>query len=127
MTSVSQRRDLIIRGLSPADLARMTRSGELTRIRLGAYAEAGSVPMSAATAHRMLVHATLPHLSAEAVVSHMSAALLHRADLSRCDLRGTDLAGLDPLGTIITGAIVDIQQALVLAVALGLDVRTDEH
>lgn len=57
----------------------------------------------------------------------LSAALLHRADLSRCDLRGTDLAGLDPLGTTMTGAVVDVQQALVLAVALGLDVRTDER
>ena len=57
----------------------------------------------------------------------LSAALLHRADLSRCDLRGTDLAGLDPLGTTMTGAVVDVQQALVLAVALGLDVRTDDR
>lgn len=55
----------------------------------------------------------------------LAGALLHRADFTRCDLRGSDLSALDPNNTKIAGAIVSIEQAIVIAGALGLDIRAD--
>ena len=55
----------------------------------------------------------------------LSGAWLHRADLSRCDLRGSDLGGIDPATVQLRGALVTIDQAVVVAEALGLDVRVD--
>ena len=46
-----------------------------------------------------------------------------RADLTRCDLRGSDLSSLDPLEVQLNGAIIDWNQAVVVAANLGLDVR----
>lgn len=62
--------------------------------------------------------ATLQHLD-------LSGASLHRADFTRTDLRGSDLSAVDPLATTLAGAIIDADQAIVLAGALGLDVRPD--
>jgi fluoroquinolone resistance protein len=57
----------------------------------------------------------------------LAGALLHKADFSRCDLRGSDLSSLlDPDGQLLRGAIVTLDQAIVIAEALGLDVRPDE-
>lgn len=53
----------------------------------------------------------------------LSGAWLHSAKMSRCDLRGSDLSTLDPLTTEINRAVIDVDQAVVLAGALGLDVR----
>ncbi len=55
----------------------------------------------------------------------LSGAWLAKADLTRCDLRGSDLSSLDPLATQLKGAIIDSQQAIVLAANLGLDVRPE--
>jgi fluoroquinolone resistance protein len=53
----------------------------------------------------------------------LTGASLHNADLTRCDLRGSDLSALDPWNVKLTGAIVDFDQMLVIAQAMGLDVR----
>jgi uncharacterized protein YjbI with pentapeptide repeats len=53
----------------------------------------------------------------------LSGASLHGASLGGCNLRGSDLAGLDPTVTDLRGAIVTWEQAIVVARALGLDVR----
>jgi fluoroquinolone resistance protein len=45
------------------------------------------------------------------------------ADFTRADLRGTDLSALDPATTEIRHAIITADQAVVVAMALGLDVR----
>nr|BFE87695.1 hypothetical protein GCM10020093_102960 [Planobispora longispora] len=55
----------------------------------------------------------------------LSGAWLHRADLSRCDLRGSDLSSLDPLTTAIKDAVIDLRQAVTIATALGLQVRSE--
>ncbi|SDY25940.1 Uncharacterized protein YjbI, contains pentapeptide repeats [Modestobacter sp. DSM 44400] len=55
----------------------------------------------------------------------LSGAHLHSADLSGADLRGSDLSAVDPLNTRLAGAVIDGAQAVVLAGALGLDVRLD--
>ena len=56
----------------------------------------------------------------------LAGALLHRADFSSCDLRGSDLSSLDPKETEISGAIVSLDQAIVIASALGLDIRVED-
>ena len=43
----------------------------------------------------------------------------------KCDLRGSDLSSLDPETAKLKGAIIDPQQALVIAATLGLVVRED--
>ena len=53
----------------------------------------------------------------------LSGASLHKADFSRCDLRGSDLSSLDPFTVELRRAMIDPYQAIVLATALGLDVR----
>ena len=56
----------------------------------------------------------------------LAGALLHKADFSECDLRRSDLGSLDPETTEIRGAIVTLEQAIVIASALGLDIRADD-
>ena len=46
--------------------------------------------------------------------------------LIRCDLRGSDLSSLDPLTVELGGAIIDPDQAVSVASALGLEVRYGE-
>lgn len=67
-------RDLAAAGHSATELARLGRTGELVHLRRGAWltAEPGDVVRR----HRLLVAATL-ELTADAVVSHLSAAVLH--------------------------------------------------
>jgi predicted transcriptional regulator of viral defense system len=60
---------------SYAELERMTRTGALTRIRRGAYAN-GDEP-DPHREHRRLLEATWGQTTAESVVSHHSAAVLH--------------------------------------------------
>ncbi|MEV0732758.1 pentapeptide repeat-containing protein [Polymorphospora sp. NPDC050346] len=50
----------------------------------------------------------------------LSAATLTGADLSGTDLRGSDLTALDPSAVRLSGAIIDADQAVVIAQALGL-------
>jgi uncharacterized protein YjbI with pentapeptide repeats len=54
----------------------------------------------------------------------LSGAWLHRADLTGCDLRGSDLSALDPRTVELKDAVIDPVQAVVIATALGLEVRS---
>jgi fluoroquinolone resistance protein len=49
----------------------------------------------------------------------LSGSWLDAADLTGCDLRGSDLSALDPASTTIRSAVIDVQQALVIASGLG--------
>ncbi|MFF8290979.1 pentapeptide repeat-containing protein [Streptomyces sp. NPDC016309] len=49
----------------------------------------------------------------------LSGALLHGAKLKDADLRGSDLSSLDPLTVDPAGARIDLEQAAVIATALG--------
>src|SRR5690242_8580360 len=69
--------DLIQRGYTSEDLARLVREGRLTRLRRGAYADPPEGDPDPIDIHRALVRATMRQLSDEAVVSHQSAAALH--------------------------------------------------
>lgn len=53
----------------------------------------------------------------------LSGASLHGAKLSGCDLRGSDLSSVDPLTVELRRTIIDVDQAVILTTALGLDVR----
>jgi fluoroquinolone resistance protein len=55
----------------------------------------------------------------------LTSAWLHGADLTGADLRGAQLATVDPGTVTLAGAIIGLEQAVAIAEALGLDVRTD--
>ncbi|MFD9907801.1 pentapeptide repeat-containing protein [Streptomyces sp. NPDC059063] len=52
----------------------------------------------------------------------LSGAMLHSAQLMGADLRGSDLSALDPLTVSVGGAKIDLDQAGVIAGALGFEV-----
>ncbi len=76
VNTVSLARDLAAQGLSPDEIARLSRTGELERVRRGAYAPRTTVADDRER-HRLLVEATVRQTSEAAVVSHGSAAALH--------------------------------------------------
>jgi uncharacterized protein YjbI with pentapeptide repeats len=55
----------------------------------------------------------------------LSGGHFDKANLDKADLRGSDLTAIDPWTVGLRDAIVDGDQAIVLAIALGLDVRAD--
>ena len=52
----------------------------------------------------------------------LSGAMLGGAKLTGADLRGSDLSSLDPQTVELAGAKIDLEQAAVIATALGLEV-----
>jgi hypothetical protein len=77
MTRVRLTRELSAEGFSPTELSALRRAGDLHRVRRGAYANPPELPTDPVDRHRILLEATLRQMSADAVVSHMSAAVLH--------------------------------------------------
>lgn len=77
VSEIDLSRDLVGRGFSPDELARMTRAGELRRVRRGAYTRPTTADLDPRVAHLQLLEATTRQTSPDAVVSHMSAAALH--------------------------------------------------
>ena len=69
--------ELLRDGWSSAELHRMSRSGEVQRIRRGAYEWEPSRSLERRDEHRRLIAATLRQTSVDAAISHMSAAVLH--------------------------------------------------
>lgn len=80
MGAIRTTAELRAQGLGSAERARKVRAGELHHLRRGAYAEPEAVA-DALERHRALVLATLPLLAPGVVVSHCSAAVLHRLPL----------------------------------------------
>ncbi|MCM2393354.1 pentapeptide repeat-containing protein [Streptomyces albipurpureus] len=56
------------------------------------------------------------------VGADLSGATLRGVKLQGADLRGSDLSALDPLTTELAGAKIDLEQAAVIATALGFEV-----
>ena len=75
VSDVRLSRELFAQGYSYAELLRLKRTGQLTRIRRGAYANREEPDPH--LEHRRLLVATLGQTTAESVVSHHSAAVLH--------------------------------------------------
>jgi len=63
-------------GYMADELRRMLRSGAVTALRRGVYVE-GAQPDDAAARHALLTRAAVAELDGSAVVSHVSAAVLH--------------------------------------------------
>lgn len=77
MERVRLTRELAEEGYDGAELRRLTRRGDLDRIRRGAYAAAESAPPGPAIAHLRLIRATVPQLTMPGVLSHASAGVVH--------------------------------------------------
>ena len=77
MTKITLSRQFANDGFTPNELARMSRAGELVHVRRGAYAEPSATELAPRIAHLQLLHGTAPLCSPDAVVSHISAAVLH--------------------------------------------------
>jgi hypothetical protein len=77
MQEITLSRDYLAQGYDYSEQRAMLRSGELVRIRRGAYALSDAAPSEPRDVHRQLVEATVRQSSGEAVVSNLSAAVLH--------------------------------------------------
>jgi fluoroquinolone resistance protein len=89
-------------GLARADLSSTTITG--TRMR--------EADLTGARCHGATIRDT-----------DLSGATLRETDFTRCDLRGSDLSALTPATAELRHAIITADQAVVLAMALGLEVR----
>ncbi|MGC3993894.1 MAG: hypothetical protein QM779_07290 [Propionicimonas sp.] len=74
--TVSRTHQLLSLGQTSADRVRLARTGELVRVRHGAYADEAA--HSALDRHRQLIAGTVPIMTAEMVLSHVSAGILHQ-------------------------------------------------
>ena len=79
------RADLLVDGVTDAELRALRRRGALTTVRPGAYATAGGDDDPAAW-HALAVRAAVDKVAPGAVVSHASAAVLHGLALWDCPL-----------------------------------------
>ena len=78
LTGLRLRPELLAAGYSDDDLRRLRRSGELTRVRRGAYVPTVDDRLREREArHALTVRAAVAQLPTESVVSHSSAAVLH--------------------------------------------------
>jgi predicted transcriptional regulator of viral defense system len=78
MDQIKLTAELLADGWSPAELDRLARSGELQRIRRGAYECGPARSLERRDQHRLLIQATLRQTSVDSAISHMSAAVLHQ-------------------------------------------------
>ena len=86
MERVRLTRDLRSEGYDPAELARLRRTGTIRSVRRGAYVMNPTPTTEMAGAHREQIAATVGLLTTPAVVSHMSAAVLHELPLWNAEL-----------------------------------------
>ena len=78
MDEIKLTAELLADGWSSAELSRMARSGEVQRIRRGAYECGPARSIDRRDQHRRLIAATARLTSVDAAISHMSAAVLHQ-------------------------------------------------
>ncbi|GAA5139243.1 type IV toxin-antitoxin system AbiEi family antitoxin domain-containing protein [Pseudonocardia adelaidensis] len=76
LPELSVRSQLLDAGFTDDEVRRLVRAGRLTPLRRGVYVE-GSVPDDVLAKHVLQVEAALGQLADDAVVSHVSAAVLH--------------------------------------------------
>jgi hypothetical protein len=78
MDEIKLTAELLADGWTSAELGRMARSGEVERIRRGAYECAPARSLDRRDQHRRLIAATVRQTSVDTAISHMSAAVLHQ-------------------------------------------------
>jgi len=77
-TTLQRRSELLAAGYSDGELRRMLSTGDMTRIRRGAYlAGAHAQQLDDVELHAMRIRAARPVLAPAAVISHASAAVLY--------------------------------------------------
>ncbi len=91
MERIRLTRDLRAEGFETAELARLRRSGSIRSVRRGAYVMDPAPTTETAAAHREQIEAAVGLLTTSAVVSHMSAAVLHGLPLWNSELRRVHL------------------------------------
>lgn len=69
--------DLTAEGMDPNEIARLVRTGDLFRVRRGALDTDPADGLSPEQRHLRLLRATWPQLTADSVLSHASAGVLH--------------------------------------------------
>jgi hypothetical protein len=72
-----QRRDLLAAGYTAHEVRHWLRAGDLVGVRRGAYVLPGAVPDRPEARHLMRLTAAGPELADCAVLSHVSAAVVH--------------------------------------------------
>jgi hypothetical protein len=73
-----RRAEALVEGYTDAELARMVRRKELSRLQRGTYTEGSAkLPTDPVIRHALVVSATVAGLRTPAVVGHQSAAVLH--------------------------------------------------
>lgn len=95
--------DLVAQGYSYNELAQRVRAGSLARVRRGAYDDAS--PADPVTRHLRLVEATAQLNAAGAVVSHLSAAVVHGLPVAASTLGRVQLTRGDAPGGKIRGVV----------------------
>lgn len=93
---VITRSQALAAGYNDDEIARRLRSRRWKSVRRGAYVERENDAMSGVDLHRALVYAVVMRLDAPAVVSHISAAVMHGLptwglDLSEVHVSRADL------------------------------------
>jgi hypothetical protein len=78
MDEIKLTAELLAEGWSSAELDRKARSGEVQRIRRGAYDCVPEKSLDRRNQHRRLIAATVRQTFVDTAVSHMSAAVLHQ-------------------------------------------------
>lgn len=71
------RRELLAHGFDDSEIRGRRRRGELRLVRRGAYSRPGALPDRPEARHAVEVRAAVGQVSPDAVVSHLSAAVLH--------------------------------------------------
>jgi hypothetical protein len=72
-----RRRELLAAGVTADEVRRLLHTGDLVAVRRGAYARRGTMPADPVSRHALQARAAVRELTAGAVVSHASAAVLH--------------------------------------------------
>jgi hypothetical protein len=101
--SVRLTRDLVAEGCSHNELAQRTRAGVLTRVRRGACVDGW--PSDPTVRHLRLVEATWQLNAVDAVVSHLSAAVVHGLPVASTSLGPVQLTRDNAPGGKIRGAV----------------------
>ncbi|WP_306362536.1 hypothetical protein [Nocardia sp. CC227C] len=84
---VHRRPEVLLAGVGDDEIRRRCAGGTWRRVRRGVYTEqAVYADLGAAERHRLLIEAAVPGLSVEAIVSHLSAAVLYGAPVPVAEL-----------------------------------------
>ncbi|WP_027506941.1 type IV toxin-antitoxin system AbiEi family antitoxin domain-containing protein [Rhodococcus sp. UNC23MFCrub1.1] len=95
MARITSRSEALTQGYTDSELRRMCRTGDLTRVRRGAYASSDDIAdLSGQERHLLLARAmmTTGNTAPDAVLSHASAAIAHGIDLWNVPLSAVHIA-----------------------------------